>query len=338
MAYEEFVHERPLFGYELSPPNPQWPKDAKIAVTFVIEYTEGGESSVEYGEEASEALFNELNVDISRKARDDMGESEWEYGPRAGLPRLLKMFNKYGMSGTVNVVTSALEKAPYWAKVLGESGWELSCASSRWIDYMHIAPEIEDKHIREAIASLQQIRGDKSAPMGFCVGRRSNYSQRLYAQACKDLGVPLLYSSDSFADEIPFWLTSPLATPESDEGLLIVPSTLDTGDFRFNVPGQGWGTGADYLQYLKDTFTFMYEEGKDGMPRNMVITLHPRIVGHGSRAFYIEQFVKFLSEQPEVWVASRAQIAQHSRSNFPYEPAKAHDKVTIVKNVDPYKP
>lgn len=40
------------------------------------------------------ALFNELNVDISRKARDDMGESEWEYGPRAGLPRLLKMFNK----------------------------------------------------------------------------------------------------------------------------------------------------------------------------------------------------------------------------------------------------
>jgi hypothetical protein len=206
--------------------------------------------------------------------------------------------------------------------------------------------------------------------------------------------VPLLYSSDSFADEIPvspwiqlelhclrsptvpwggrvaadtrcqFWLTSPLATPESDEGLLIVPSTLDTGDFRFNVPGQGWGTGADYLQYLKDTFAFMYEEGKDGMPRNMVITLHPRIVGHGSRAYYLEQwvargviggsdgaawneraradrsdrFVKFLSEQPEVWVASRAQIAQHWRSNFPYEPAKAHDKVTIVKNVDPYKP
>jgi hypothetical protein len=54
MTYQEFVHERPLFGYELSPPNPQWPKDAKVAVTFVIEYTEGGESSVEYGEEASE--------------------------------------------------------------------------------------------------------------------------------------------------------------------------------------------------------------------------------------------------------------------------------------------
>lgn len=65
-------------------------------------------------------------------------------------------------------MTSALAKAPYWAKVLGESGWELSCASSRWIDYMHIAPDVEDKHIREAIASLQQIRGDKSAPMGEC--------------------------------------------------------------------------------------------------------------------------------------------------------------------------
>jgi hypothetical protein len=63
MAYEEFVHERPLFGYELSPPNPQWPNDAKVAVTFVIEYTEGGESSVEYGEESSEG---ELGFQRSR--------------------------------------------------------------------------------------------------------------------------------------------------------------------------------------------------------------------------------------------------------------------------------
>jgi hypothetical protein len=70
------------------------------------------------------------------------------------------------MSGTVNVVTSALEKAPYWSKVLGESDWELSCASSRWIDYMNVAPEIEDQHIREAVASLQKVRGDKKAPLG----------------------------------------------------------------------------------------------------------------------------------------------------------------------------
>lgn len=44
------------------------------------------------------ALFNELVIDVSRQARDDMVESEFEYGPRAGLPRLIKMFKKYGPS------------------------------------------------------------------------------------------------------------------------------------------------------------------------------------------------------------------------------------------------
>lgn len=128
------------------------------------------------------------------------------------------------MKGTFNIVTRALERAPYWQKVIRESGWELSCAGARWLDFMHVKPEEEDKQLREAIQSLVDVRGgDKAAPMGksdiqaegckedrnctdvagFCVGRKSNYSQRLYAQACEDLKVPMLYSADSFADEIP---------------------------------------------------------------------------------------------------------------------------------------
>jgi len=335
MTYTEYTHERPLYGYELNPPNPQWPNGAKIAVTFVIEYTEGAESSPEHGDEKSEALFNELIIDVSRADRDDMVESEFEYGPRAGLPRLLKMFNKYNMKGTFNVVSRALERAPYWQKVIRESGWEVACAGARWIDYMHVKPEEEDKQLREAIESVQKMKGgDGKQPMGFCVGRKSNYSQAIYAQACKDMGIPLLYSADSFADEIPFWLTSPLSP---DSGLLIVPSSLDTSDFRFNIPGQGWATGADYLQYLTDTFDFMRSEGEQGMGRNMVVQLHPKIVGHGSRAYYLEQFLKYVSEQPDVWVASRAEIANHWRDKFPYDSTKAQDKVDIPKCVNPFK-
>jgi hypothetical protein len=49
------------------------------------------------------------------------------------------------------------------------------------------------------------------------------------------------------------------------------------------------------------------------------------------------RFLKFLSEQPGVWVASRAQVAEHWRKTFPYESAKAQDKVAIVKNVNPFR-
>lgn len=33
----------------------------------------------------------------------------------------------------------------------------------------------------------------------------------------------------------------------------------------------------------------MKQEGEEGMGRNMIIQLHPRIIGHGSRAYYLEQ-------------------------------------------------
>jgi hypothetical protein len=37
----------------------------------------------------------DLGVYAQRPARDDMLESEFEYGPRAGLPRLLSMFDRF---------------------------------------------------------------------------------------------------------------------------------------------------------------------------------------------------------------------------------------------------
>jgi allantoinase len=83
-----------------------------------------------------------------------------------------------------------------------------------------------------------------------------------------------------------YYLSSPVG---DDQGLLVVPTTLDTDDMRHNVAGQGFGTAADYLQYLTDTFKLLYAEGEKGTPKMMTVPIHPRIVGHGSRAFYFEQ-------------------------------------------------
>lgn len=39
-------YPRDLIGYAGKPPHPQWPNDAKIALSFVLNYEEGGERNI----------------------------------------------------------------------------------------------------------------------------------------------------------------------------------------------------------------------------------------------------------------------------------------------------
>lgn len=65
------------------------------------------------------------------------------------------------------------------------------------------------------------------------------------------MNLPLLYSSDGCADELPYWLPSPLKDEgAADDGLLIIPVSYDCGDMRFNVRGGGFAGPADFLAHL----------------------------------------------------------------------------------------
>lgn len=49
-------YPRDLIGYASNPPHPQWPGDARIALSFVLNYEEGGERSVLHGDKESGSL------------------------------------------------------------------------------------------------------------------------------------------------------------------------------------------------------------------------------------------------------------------------------------------
>jgi len=280
-------------------------------------------------------LHEILHLDFPPSAggpiRSDMNEAQYEYGGREGTPRLLALFKKYKIPVTWNVSVQALEISDYWLKGMMENGNEISCASYRYIDYLRTKPELEEEHIKKSIASLQKLTGDKTLPRGWFVDRRSNDSQTLYARAMEENGLPLLYSSDSASDELPFWLPSPLKYEgKEDKGLLIVPMTHDTSDLKFNITGTGFGTPKDFLNYLLDTFEILYEEGKEGEAKMMTVMLHPHIVGHPARAYYLEEFLKFLTSQEDVWIATREDIAKHFASVFPYDPKTAFGQTKQV--------
>jgi len=221
---------------------------------------------------------------------------------------------------------------PYWVKPLVASPHELSCASKRYLDYLHVAPEEEETHIDEAIETLQRLTGDKTLPRGWNIDRPSNISRLLYARTHKSRGLPQPYTSDDISDELPFWVPSPLLVDGvKDDGLLVVPMTHDTSDRRFLDNGSGWASPKDFYEYLCDTFDLLYSEGDAGTPKLMTVQLHPHIVGHGGRLFWLEEFLKHVQASGSgAWVARRDEVAEHWSQRFPYSPETAMGRANAV--------
>jgi urate oxidase len=92
----------------------------------------------------------------------------------------------------------------------------------------------------------------------------------------------------------------------------MVPYTLDTNDMRFATP-QGFNSGQQFYEYLKDSFDVLYAEGS----RMMSIGLHCRIAGRPGRAAALAQFLDYIAGHDAVWVTRRIDIAEHWRQQYP---------------------
>jgi peptidoglycan/xylan/chitin deacetylase (PgdA/CDA1 family) len=124
-----------------------------------------------------------------------------------------------------------------------------------------------------------------------------------------------LYSCDSYADDLPYWIKGP-AGPH-----LIIPYSLDVNDMRF-VNAQGFGDGDQFFGYLKDSFDVLYAEGETS-PRMMSVGLHCRVVGRPGRAASLMRFLDYITGHERVWVPTRLQIAQHWHANLSHLAASA---------------
>ncbi|WP_324134469.1 allantoinase PuuE [Bosea sp. (in: a-proteobacteria)] len=291
------AYPRDLEGYGRTPPHPRWPGKARIAVQFVINYEEGGENNILHGDAASEAFLSEIVGAAPWPGQRHMNmESIYEYGSRAGYWRLWRMFTERNMPVTVFAIASALKRYPEIAASMQEAGWEIATHGLKWIDYRDVPAEKERADILEAIAIQREITGER--PLGFYQGRSSERTTPLMM----DEG-GFLYTADSYADELPYWLSGPKG-PQ-----LAVPYTLDANDMRFATP-QGFNSGDQFFAYLRDSFDLLYAEGETA-PKMMSIGLHCRLVGRPGRAAALARFLDHVQGHDDVWVATRLDIARH---------------------------
>ncbi|UJF17833.1 allantoinase PuuE [Vibrio sp. SS-MA-C1-2] len=301
-------YPRDLKGYQGKPPHAKWPNEAKIAVSFVLNYEEGGERSILHGDKESEAFLSEIpGAQPFPNQRHISMESIYEYGSRVGVWRVLNLFEKYQYPLTIFAVGMAAQRYPEIIKQMHDAGHEICSHGYRWIDYKDVSIEAEREQMYQAINAIKEITGER--PYGWYTGRTSDNTRALVAEEGG-----FLYDSDAYDDDLPYWHT------EGEKPQLVIPYTLDVNDMRF-ATSQGFNSGEQFFQYLKDSFDALYEEGATS-PKMMSIGLHCRLIGRPGRIQALKRFLKYINEFDSVWVTRRIDIANHWHENHPHPDMK----------------
>ncbi|WP_024301141.1 allantoinase PuuE [Pseudogulbenkiania sp. MAI-1] len=306
------AYPRDLIGYGRTPPQADWPGNARIAVQFVLNYEEGGERCVLHGDAASETFLSDIVGALPYPDRHLSMESLYEYGSRVGVWRILREFERRGLPLTVFGVAMALQRHPEVTHAFVELGHEIACHGLRWVSYQEVDEATERRHMAEAVATLCRLTGH--TPLGWYTGRDSPNTRRLVVEHGG-----FLYDADYYGDELPFWTE---VTTASGKRLphLVVPYTLDANDMRF-ATAQGFSSGEQFLQYLKDAFDVLYAEGEE-CPKMLSVGLHCRLIGRPGRFRALQRFLDHIERHDRVWVCRRLDIARHWMATHPYVPAR----------------
>ncbi len=281
---------------------PPWnlPSDARIAMSFVVNVEEGSEMTTADGDRGPEVV-DELGVSVRKAIRNYGNESNYQYGIKAGAPRIMRLLRDYDIRATFTAAALALERAPDLTESIVDGGHEVCSHGWRWVHQFQMDEDQERDFIRKAIDSIEKTTGTR--PHGWL-------SRYLLTDNTRRLLVEegFTYHMDDYSDDVPFWDKSQ-ARP-----IIVLPYTLDSNDMKmWTAPSL---TPADWLQYAIDSFDWLYREG-EREARLMSLGLHLRIIGRPGRIGYLEKFLEHVASKPGVWIATRKEIADHWASQNP---------------------
>jgi allantoinase len=293
---------RDFFGYGDDLPHARWPGEARIALNFNLNVEAGGEHSILEGDTHSESLLTDIGFPAYQGQRSPMVESVFEYGPRVGCWRLLRIFKGFDVRISVLGVVRGLQMYPELTRAFVEEGHEIVSHGWRWLDYHGIGEDEEREHVKLAVAGIEELTG--APPVGWFSGRPSVNTRRLLVEQGG-----FLYDRDYLGDELPFWVKS------GERDHLVIPYSLETNDNRFDR-NTGFSTADEFAQYMIDGFDLLYEEGAE-RPKIMSVALHDRLIGRPAKAVGLIKFLDHVREHDRVWLCTGRDIAEHWRRVHP---------------------
>lgn len=299
-------YPRDFRGHGPNPPDAAWPGGAKIAISLVLNYEEGGENNLLHGDAQSEAFLSDIAGAAPWPGQRHWNmESIYDYGARAGFWRLHRLFVETSIPVTVYGVTTALARNPEQLAAMKSAGWEIASHGLKWVDHRDMDPAEEARQIAESFRLHEEVVG--CPPVGWYTGRCSMNTVRLTAETQR-----LAWISDTYDDDLPYWMEL------GDHDQLVIPYTLEANDMRF-ATAPGYITGEQFYQYLKDSFDTLYAEGCNGRAKMFSIGLHNRLIGRPGKFAGLKKFLDYAKSHDGVWFPRRIDIAQHWKKTHPHK-------------------
>jgi len=292
---------RDLVGYGRHPPAFAWPGGARVVVNLVLVYEEGAEYSVLAGDLRNDG-WGEYPDPGPQPPRRDLGtETHYEYGSRAGVWRLARIYDAFGVPVTVSACAAALELNPEVAAWMRERGHDLLGHGWRWTEPWTQSRDEEREHLLRAISTFERVLGER--PLGW--NSRSFPSEHTRELLVEEGG--FVYDSDPSNDDLPYWTTC------LGEPVLIVPYTKTYQDARYLV-SPGFASPRDYLDTLVMGLDQLLAENR---PAFMTVVAHARWSGQAARAAAIRMFVEHATAQPAVRFMRRLDVARWWAERYP---------------------
>lgn len=289
---------RDFVGYGKDVPRVRWPNDAKLALTFAVNYEAGGERSAFYGE--SPETYGEFPAYGSPPRRDLAIESIFEYETRVAIWRVLRLFRKHRTKVTFFASARTLEVNDEATKEIVKNGHEICSHGYRWIESFTLSRRAEREQIKKAVSTIKKLTGQR--PLGwYCREPSENTIELLVEEG------GFLYDSDSYSDDLPYYVRV------KGKNFLIIPYTPDINDFHFF--SNRFSNSEQFFQYMVDSFNTLYEEGTQN-PKLMNVGIHVRISGRPGRIVALDRFLDYLEKKPGVWIAPRIDIAKWWLSSY----------------------
>lgn len=268
----------------------KWPKEARVAL-WVIPNIEHYEFDI------PSTAIHPMNL-----VPDVLNYGWRDYAPRVGIWRMMDLFDKYKIRGTVALNSAVCDQYPIIIEKAKERKWEFmghGVTNSQLLN--GISEEEERKIIRTTVQRIREATG--TAPQGWlgpALAETFNTPDLLAEEG-------ISYLCDWCNDDQPY----PMKVRKGR--LVSVPYSIEINDIPFFLGMKR--SPADFLQAIKDQFDLLYEEGKT-QGRVMAIALHPFLISVPYRFKYLDRALEYIVGHKSVWLTTGGEIAKWYYDNY----------------------
>jgi peptidoglycan/xylan/chitin deacetylase (PgdA/CDA1 family) len=268
-------------------PDWTWPTGKRIAVVFNV--------CLEAWSDGKAPGISPMGNPLPAGVLDTMAISWAAYGVEIGIHRLMEGFTRHGAKASVMTNAVVAERAPATVRAIADNGHEvLSHSYAMDVIPALLSDEDEKNNIERCTVLLQKASGQKIVGWLSPRGTSKPSTPKLLAEA------GYLWYGDVFHTDLPH------VTSHGNKQIVAIPLSYDVND----MPSMKYGHPP---RMMLDAFNEVIDiaRARDDELRIIDVTSHAHIFGHHRGAHFYEKIVEQAMAAPDIWVGTRAQIADH---------------------------